>query len=120
MDHMDHGMGGSGGGGGGGGVDGGDGGGIGGGMPVAFVWNTKVTLYRESWATETTFEYLMALVGVFALCMAQEGLYYFRTAYTISPTGQTPGELTTPILPKPYKCVSCAIPPPSKQGKKKM
>ena len=73
---------------------------MGGGMPVAFVWDTKVTLYRPEWATETTFQYLVALVGVFALCVAQEGLHSFRTAYTISP-----GELTTPILPKPHKCV---------------
>ena len=110
MDHMHHDMGGSsmGGAEGGGGDGGGSGSGMGGGMPVAFVWDTKVTLYHQSWSTETTFEYLVALVGVFALCVAQEGLYCFRTAYTISPVGQTPGELTTPILPKPYKCVSRA------------
>ena len=110
MNHLHHGdmgvssMGGAEGGGGDGG--GGGMGGMGGGMPVAFVWDTKVTLYYQSWSTETTFEYIVALVGVFALCVAQEGLYCFRTAYTISPVGQTPSELTTPILPKPYKCVS--------------
>jgi len=78
------------------------GGGMSGGMPVAFVWNTRVTLFHAAWETETTFTYLCALLGVFALCILQERLFYFRTSYTISP-GHTPGDLTTPILPRLHK-----------------
>jgi len=26
-----------------------------GGMPVAFVWNTRVTLFHAAWETETTY-----------------------------------------------------------------
>jgi hypothetical protein len=43
------------------------------------------------------------LVGIFMLCMVQEGLYYFRTQYSISSSSQTLGELATPILPKPFR-----------------
>ena len=32
-------------------------------MPVSFEWGTKVTLFNDAWATETSFEYVMALVG---------------------------------------------------------
>ena len=51
-------------------------GGMSGGMPVAFDWGTRVTLFFHSWATETTLDYLVALIGVFLLCVAQEHLFY--------------------------------------------
>ena len=41
-----------------------------GGMPVAFDWGTRVTLFFHSWATETTLDYLVALIGVFLLCLS--------------------------------------------------
>ena len=49
---------------------GGDMGGMPGGMPVAFDWGIRVTLFFDSWATETAFDCLVALVGVFLLCIA--------------------------------------------------
>eukprot|EP00227_Mantoniella_beaufortii_P011666 CAMPEP_0197577306 /NCGR_PEP_ID=MMETSP1326-20131121/1992_1 /TAXON_ID=1155430 /ORGANISM="Genus nov. species nov., Strain RCC2288" /LENGTH=191 /DNA_ID=CAMNT_0043140361 /DNA_START=58 /DNA_END=632 /DNA_ORIENTATION=+ len=83
----------------GGGMDHGGGGMKMRGMPVAFEWGTKVTLYNDAWVTESSFQYVVALLGVFALCLLQEGLFYFRTSYTISPgAGTTAGDLTTPIL----------------------
>jgi solute carrier family 31 (copper transporter), member 1 len=75
------------------------------GMPVAFEWGHRVTLYFDSWATETHFEYLVALLFMFSLCVMQEGLYYLRT---LPPKvrAQTTEEIegvTAPILPRPYK-----------------
>ena len=75
------------------------------GMPVAFEWGHRVTLYFDSWATETHFEYIVALLFMFTLCVMQEGLYYLRT---LPPKvrAQTTEEIegvTAPILPAPYK-----------------
>ena len=75
------------------------------GMPVAFEWGHRVSLYFDSWATETHFEYLVALLFMFSLCVMQEGLYYLRT---LPPKvrAQTTEEIegvTAPILPRPYK-----------------
>lgn len=75
------------------------------GMPVAFEWGHRVTLYFDSWATETHFDYIVALLFMFTLCVMQEGLYYLRT---LPPKvrAQTTEEIegvTAPILPAPYK-----------------
>ena len=81
-------------------------GGMSGGMPVAFDWGTRVTLFFHSWATETTFDYLVALIGVFLLCIAQEHLFYFRTSLRLSEGAPArDADLSAPIVPKPYKCV---------------
>ena len=50
------------------------------GMPVAFEWGHRVTLFFDGWATETSFDYVVALFGLFLLCVAQEQLYHFRTS----------------------------------------
>ena len=78
-------------------------------MPVAFEWGNKVTLFNDAWSTETSLQYVLALLGVFALCLLQEGLFYFRTSYNISPSRQTPGELTTPILPRAFRWVLLGV-----------
>ena len=78
----------------------------GGGMPVAFDWSTRVTLFFHSWATETTFDYLVALIGVFLLCVAQEHLFYFRTSLRLSEgAAARDANISAPIVPKPYTCV---------------
>ena len=74
-------------------------GGMTGGMPVAFVWDTRVTLYHHSWSTETTFQYTLALCGVFVLCVMQEALYYFRTSYRISTTNINSVDAMAPLVP---------------------
>ena len=76
-----------------------------GGMPVAFDWGTRVTLFFHSWATETTLDYLVALIGVFLLCVAQEHLFYFRTSLRLGEGAPArDADLSAPIVPKPYKC----------------
>ena len=81
-------------------------GGMSGGMPVAFDWGTRVTLFFISWETETTFDYLVALIGVFLLCVAQEHLFYFRTSLRLGEGAPARDvDHSAPILPKPYKCV---------------
>lgn len=81
-------------------------GGMSGGMPVAFDWGTRVTLFFHSWETETTFDYLVALIGVFLLCVAQEHLFYFRTSLRLGEGAPARDvDHSAPILPKPYKCV---------------
>lgn len=84
---------------------GGDMGGMPGGMPVAFDWGIRVTLFFDSWATETAFDYLVALVGVFLLCIAQEHLFYFRTSLRLGEGVPMREDLSAPIVPKPYRCV---------------
>ena len=81
-------------------------GGMSGGMPVAFDWGTRVTLFFHSWETETTFDYLVALIGVFLLCVAQEHLFYFRTSLRLSEgAAARDANISAPIVPKPYTCV---------------
>ena len=101
MNHMNHG-------GGLRGHDASDGGGMGHsmkGMPVAFEWGHRVTLFFDGWATETSFDYVLALFGLFLLCVAQEQLYHFRTSLRMSRQEEQPGDLSAPIVPKPFRYV---------------
>ena len=101
MNHMNH----------GGGLRGHDASGGGGmghsmkGMPVAFEWGHRVTLFFDGWATETSFDYVLALFGLFLLCVAQEQLYHFRTSLRMSRQEEQPGDLSAPIVPKPFRYV---------------
>ena len=101
MNHMNH----------GGGLRGHDASGGGGmghsmkGMPVAFEWGHRVTLFFDGWATETSFDYVVALFGLFLLCVAQEQLYHFRTSLRMSRQEEQPGDLSAPIVPKPFRYV---------------
>jgi copper transporter 1 len=74
----------------------------GGGMPVAFDFGCEVTLFFDAWATSTAFQYLVALVGVFTLCIAQERLFYFRTSLRLGEGVFAREDLSAPIVPKPY------------------
>jgi|TARA_B110000977_G_scaffold192160_1_gene265297 hypothetical protein len=81
----------------------------GGGMPVAFDFGCEVTLFFDAWATSTAFQYLVALVGVFTLCIAQERLFYFRTSLRLGEGVFAREDLSAPIVPKPYRCVCCWV-----------
>lgn len=81
------------------------------GMPVAFEWGHRVTLFSHAWATETGFEYCVALAGIFLLCLAQEQLYYFRTTVRVGERPAASEDLSAPIVPKPYRCESPAKEP---------
>jgi hypothetical protein len=55
------------------------------------------------------FQYLVALVGVFTLCIAQERLFYFRTSLRLGEGVFAREDLSAPIVPKPYRCVCCWV-----------
>ncbi|EEH60755.1 copper transporter family [Micromonas pusilla CCMP1545] len=71
-----------------------------GGMPVVFNSEFRMTLFFDWWYSESAAAFFIQLVFLFALCVGQEWLYYYRT----SPGGKEEGaSLLTPMLPSSYR-----------------
>jgi hypothetical protein len=56
-------------------------------MQMTFYWGTRVTLWFDGWATNDAGEYVLALAGLAALCVAQEALLVWRARAALPVAG---------------------------------